>query len=142
MDYNKKGIIVCLGWVARKNIRKDLNVNLTKIEIADLVQTENMANYEKFSGHCFDESKPEFAQLRKIQSLEEVEGILRKEEKNNFLLGKTNNINSRIQNKISLKRMIGFFDFSNNESKYFYLDRIGIKQDNENIIPLDPENLI
>ena len=58
-----------------------------------------------------------------MSELVEIEGILRKAEEPDFLMGKFNDFRVIKLQQIDIKKLIGFFYFSNEDAPFYYLER-------------------
>lgn len=80
--------------------------------------------FDPYSGFVFtlNEDEEEF-QNKRISKYLVFEGFLRKDEEEDYMLGKVIREREGSVNRIDLKRMVGFFQYANLGADMYYLDR-------------------
>ncbi len=130
-DAIDQGIVVCLGWVPHDKFKYGLKTGDIKT-VKPFEEKENVFGecYDHNRGHLYlsyDDDDPREGsntdELRVVNELQEIEGFLRVSEKRDVLLGKVNNDQTGVFNRVDLKRMAGFFHYANLDSEMFYIER-------------------
>ena len=157
---NKKGIMINLGWVPVD--KKEEGLKTGYLTVKDVIDEEEQEKHDIFevyrdpySGFVYQGMDPDdledeeksFMEVENGKIIKReyvIEGVLRRGEKENVFLGKTNDEYNGKLGYANLNRMAGFYRFVNDDATFYYLDRVEDLKKKKKLVfpvPLDSGNL-